>query len=273
MKARDRQRLDVELVQRALAETRSQAQALILAGQVTVNGKVETKAGHGVFNGDRIEVMQPARYVSRGGLKLEHALTVFGIVPRDWEVVDVGASTGGFTDCWLQFGARRVYAVDVGYGQLHWTLRHDARVVVRERCNARALALEQLDRTELLDAASIDVSFIGLRLILPPVARIVHPTGTVIALIKPQFEAGPRDLDAGVVRDPAVHRRVVSTVLEQAAACGLGVRSVVPSPILGPAGNREFLAWFQVGAVSQPIDVDQVVHRAWHKEGTAWETS
>lgn len=260
-------RLDLALVERGLVETRSKAQGLILAGQVRLNSQVENKAGRLVGNTDRLEVVTGLRYVSRGGLKLERALEAFHLSPKDWEIVDVGASTGGFTDCWLQYGAALVYAVDVGYGQLDWKLRSDSRVVVRERLNARYLTLDQLQRTDLVDAASIDASFIGLRLLLEPLVRVVRPGGSLVVLIKPQFEAGPERLGkGGVVRDPAVHRDVLERFLRHARELGYGVQDLIPSPIRGPEGNIEFLSWLVVQETSsQSIDVSAIVHQAWQE--------
>lgn len=260
-------RLDVRLVELGRAETRSRAAALILAGQVAVNGKRVTKAGAAVGPADRIAVTESLRYVSRGGLKLAQAIAAFGLDPAAWTVVDVGASTGGFTDCWLQHGAAAVYAVDVGYGQLDWRLRQDPRVVVHERVNARYLTLAQLGRTQPVDGASVDASFIGLGLLLRPLVGIVRPGGVIVALIKPQFEAGPRRIGrGGVVRDPAVHCAVLEAVSQQADALGLGLTGLVASPIRGRDGNIEFLGRFEhaPGTVS-PSEVSRVVEMAWGK--------
>jgi 23S rRNA (cytidine1920-2'-O)/16S rRNA (cytidine1409-2'-O)-methyltransferase len=183
-------------------------------------------------------------FVSRGGQKLEAALGKFGIRVADAVAADVGASTGGFTDCLLQHGARRVYAIDVGYGQLHWNLRNDPRVVVMERTNARHL----VSLPEVVEVVTVDVSFISLALILPAAVGWLGPSGSVVALIKPQFEAGVRDVEkGGVVRDSRVHRRVLEDVLWGAAQLDLGLRGLMRSPLQGPAGNIEFLAWWQLG--------------------------
>ena len=237
-------RLDQLLVERGFFATRSRARAAILAGQVRVDGRVVDKAGATVPPDAAIAVAaDPIPYVSRGGVKLEHALRAFDLVKAVEGVVaaDIGASTGGFTDCLLQHGARRVYAIDVGYGQLAWRLRQDPRVVVMERVNARHLA--PADLPEPVQLVTIDVSFISLRLILPAARGILVPGGGVIALIKPQFEAGPADVGkGGIVRDPAVHRRVLEEVTAAAEALGFGLLGLTASPIRGADGNREFLA-------------------------------
>lgn len=234
-----KERLDLLLVARGYAPSRAQAQALIRAGRVRVAGDLRDKPGTEVPLDAVIEVSAPPRYASRGGDKLEAALAAFGVDPQGKVCLDVGASTGGFTDCLLQRGAERVYAVDVGRGQLEWRLRNDPRVVVREGVNARYLRPEDLG--EPVDLATVDVSFISLRLILPPLGAIVRPGGDVIALVKPQFEAGRGAVRRGVVRDPAVHEAVVGGIAAFARD-GLGwtVYGTIPSPLLGPAGNREF---------------------------------
>jgi 23S rRNA (cytidine1920-2'-O)/16S rRNA (cytidine1409-2'-O)-methyltransferase len=239
-----RQRLDEALVARGLAETRSRARALILARDVTVNGLVVDRAGANVRPGDALALVEKARFASRGGEKLDHALDRFGIDVAGLVAADLGASTGGFTDCLLQRGAARVYAIDVGYGQLVERLRTDPRVVVMDRTNARNLdALP-----EPIGLAAIDVSFISLALVLPAVARILNPGGTCVPLIKPQFEAGRREVGkGGVVRDPATHRRVLLDVATAAQREGFGVRGLTASPLRGPAGNVEFLADLMLG--------------------------
>ncbi len=239
----ERQRLDEALVERGLAETRSRARALILAGDVLVNGVPVTRAGALVSDRDRIELRQRPRFVSRGGEKLAHALEVCRIDVQGRVCADIGASTGGFTDCLLQAGAQRVYAIDVGYGQLDPRLRSDPRVVVMERTNARYL--ERLP--EPVSLVTIDVSFISLTHILPVAARLLEPGGWCVALIKPQFEAGRQEVRRGVVRDPEVHRRVLKEVLTAAVDSGFQVRGLTKSPLLGPAGNVEFLACLQRG--------------------------
>ncbi|OQB27738.1 MAG: Hemolysin A [Chloroflexi bacterium ADurb.Bin180] len=236
--AMDRERLDILVHERGLAESRELARRYILAGQVTVNGRLEDKPGTRVGREAAIVVEQACQYVSRGGLKLEAALSAFAIDPTGWVVGDVGASTGGFTDCLLQKGAARVYAIDVGYGQLAWRLRLDPRVVVMERVNVRYLR----ELPEPLDLVTIDVSFISLRLALPPVLRLLKPAGQAIALIKPQFEAGRQQVGkGGVVRDAAVHRSVLEEMLAWAATQNLSTHGLIVSPLRGPAGNIEFL--------------------------------
>lgn len=233
------------MAERHLAESRARARALIMAGSVSVDGRVETKPGSMVRADAEIIVREGLPYVSRGGLKLAHALDRFGIEVAGRVCLDVGASTGGFTDVLLQRGARRVYAVDVGYGQLHWRLRNDPRVVVMERTNIRTL--ERLP--EPIDLASIDVSFISLKLVLPPTRRLLAERGIVVALVKPQFEAGRKQVGkGGVVRDREVHRQVLEQIAAFAHGLGFSIIGVTASPILGPAGNREFLMGLSLDA-------------------------
>jgi len=247
----NRQRLDQLLVDRGLAETRSRAQALILAGKVWVgegdSARHDRKAGDLVPIETPLSVAGPDPYVSRGGHKLAAALDAFGIDPTGRVCLDVGASTGGFTDVLLQRGAARVYAVDVGRGQLADALRRDPRVVSMERTNARTLGPDSI--LEPVDLAVIDVSFISLGLILAPVVATFRtgPDAPIVALVKPQFEAGRGRTDHGVVRDPAIHREVLERVVAQAAELRFGARDVIASPILGPEGNREFLVHFAFG--------------------------
>lgn len=244
-------RLDLLLHRRGLAQSREQARRLILAGQVFVDGRRVDKAGAQVDEAAAIEVRQGLPYVSRGGLKLEHALRAFGIDPSGLVAADVGASTGGFTDCLLQRGAARVYAIDVGYGQLDWRLRQDPRVVVMERTNARYL--EALP--EPVSLVTIDASFISLTLILPQVQKWVAPGGQVVALIKPQFEAGPERVGkGGVVRDQDVHRDVLLTTLTWAQEHGWRILGLTRSPITGPKGNVEFLAWLGGAMGQEPME-------------------
>jgi 23S rRNA (cytidine1920-2'-O)/16S rRNA (cytidine1409-2'-O)-methyltransferase len=240
----DTVRLDVLLVERGLAPSRERAQALILAGQVLVEGRAVVKAGTRVPAGAVVTVVASDHpYVSRGGIKLAHALDVFALDPTGKDALDIGASTGGFTDVLLQRGARSVVALDVGHGQLAWKLRTDPRVVVIEGVNARTLAPEQLpEGHRSFDLVTIDVSFISLRLVLPAVPPLVRPGADIVALVKPQFEAGRREVGrGGIVREPAVHARVLREVEEAAAACGLVTLGSTPSPIEGADGNREFL--------------------------------
>ncbi|HYM21805.1 MAG TPA: TlyA family RNA methyltransferase [Vicinamibacterales bacterium] len=235
-----KKRLDVALVDLGLAATRERARALILAGQVTIDGQVVSKAGAPVPADARVALTTPDHpYASRGGVKLAHALDVFGVDPRGRRALDVGASTGGFTDVLLQRGAGSVVALDVGHGQLDWRLRNDPRVIVREGVNARALTANDVPHTVSL--ATIDVAFISLRLILPAIPPFLDPSADVIALVKPQFEAGREEVGRhGLVTDPAVHDAVVARVTEAAAALRLARRAMTPSPITGATGNREF---------------------------------
>ena len=242
-------RLDQLLVDRGLVETRSRAQALVLAGKVRVGAgdgaRLDLKPGDAVDAGSEIVVAQPEPFVSRGGHKLAAALDAFGIDPAGLTALDVGASTGGFTDVLLQRGARHVYALDVGRGQLAERLRHDPRVTSMERTNARTLTATALP--EPIDLAVVDVSFISLDKVLGPVASTLAPRAPIVALVKPQFEAGKGRTDHGVVRDPAVHRQVLERIVVVAAERGFGTRAVIASPILGPEGNREFLVHLAPG--------------------------
>ncbi len=233
-------RLDKLLVSRDLAETRHKAQALIGAGQVLVNGLRVDKAGCMVDSAAALQVRGEEPYVSRGGYKLAGGLDAFQLDPGGLVCADIGASTGGFTDCLLQRGAAKVYAIDVGYGQLAWKLRQDPRVVVMERTNARHL--QPGDLPEPLDLAVIDASFISLRLLLPPLLPLFRENPHIVALIKPQFEVGRERLGkGGVVRDPELHQQVVTEIGSFALELGLEVLGVAESPIQGPKGNREFL--------------------------------
>jgi 23S rRNA (cytidine1920-2'-O)/16S rRNA (cytidine1409-2'-O)-methyltransferase len=244
-----RVRLDQLIVERGLAESRSRAQALLLGGKVRVGAgdaaRFDRKPGDLVDPATPLEVEAPEPYVSRGGHKLAAALDAFAIDPAGRVCLDVGASTGGFTDVLLQRGARRVYAVDVGRGQLAEALRRDSRVVAMERMNARTLAADSLP--EPVSLATVDVSFISLRLVLAPIASTFEAAGgDLVPLVKPQFEAGRPEVRQGVVRDPAVHARVLRNVAEAALEAGLEPVGAVASPILGPEGNREFLLHLRV---------------------------
>lgn len=243
-----RERLDKLLVDRGMVPSRERARALIMAGQVVVGDHVVDKAGHQVSVDAAIRLKgDDIPYVSRGGLKLAKALTAFEISVAGLTVMDVGASTGGFTDCLLQHGAAKVYAVDVGYGQLAWKLRQDERVVNLEKCNIRYLEPETLG--ERVDMAVIDASFISLAKVLPNTLRHLRPGGSVVALIKPQFEVGKGEVGkGGVVRDEEKHRAVVRSIEELALGLGLTVAGVTDSPILGPKGNREFLIYLKMAA-------------------------
>ncbi len=237
-----KERLDVLLVSLGLAESRAKAQATIMAGEVYVNGQKADKSGMEVDITSNIEVRGSAcPYVSRGGLKLEKALRNFGVDPTGYVCSDSGASTGGFTDCLLQQGASKVFAIDVGYGQLAWKIRNDPRVVVMERTNIRYVTPEDLG--EMLDLSVIDVSFISLGLVLPVVKTLLKPTGQVLCLIKPQFEAGKDKVGKkGVVRDPAVHEEVLQNFISLAKSLDFTIRNLTFSPVKGPEGNIEFLA-------------------------------
>lgn len=255
-----KKRLDVELVDRGLVQSRERAKVVIMEGLVYVNGQKSDKAGTPVKEDDRIEVRgETLRYVSRGGKKLEKAMQVFPVVLEGCTCMDIGASTGGFTDCMLQNGAEKVYAVDVGYGQLAWKLRSDPRVVCLERTNARYLTHEQVP--EELDFASIDVSFISLKLILPAVHGLLREAGHVACLVKPQFEAGREKVGKkGVVRDPAVHREVLEHFLEHAKDSDFTVLDLTYSPIRGPEGNIEYLGYLEKGEWQErSFDLDALV--------------
>lgn len=237
----NKMRLDVALVERGLCESRQKAQAAIMAGLVTVNAQKVMKAGTGIIETDIIEVKGPAiPYVSRGGLKLEKAIKLWEIDLNGKICADIGASTGGFSDCMLQFGAAKVYAVDTGYGKLDWKIRTDPRVIALERTNARYLTREQVP--DPLDLASVDVSFISLRLILPALRNVIKDGGEVVCLIKPQFEAGRENVGKkGVVRDPAIHLQVLEHFLGYAKENTFSVKALTFSPIKGPEGNIEYL--------------------------------
>jgi 23S rRNA (cytidine1920-2'-O)/16S rRNA (cytidine1409-2'-O)-methyltransferase len=240
------QRLDQELVQRGLCESREKAKRAVMAGQVRINGQVAQKPSESVKASDRLELAEPEKFVGRGGYKLEHALDHFKLQVAGLTAIDLGASTGGFTDCLLQRGAASVYAVDVGQGQLAWKLRHDPRVVLMEKTNARELSPSRFPPPFApVDLIVIDCSFISLRKILPAAVALLKASGNIIALIKPQFEAGKAEADkgAGVIRDPAIHERVLSDLKAFVQAQpGLRWVEVTQSPVLGPAGNKEFLA-------------------------------
>jgi len=268
-------RLDVLLVERGLQESRQKAQATIMSGLVFVEGQRVDKPGTAVLNDAAIEVRGNAlKYVSRGGLKLEKAMATFPIDLKDNICADIGASTGGFTDCMLQNGAAKVYAVDVGYGQLAWKLRSDERVVCMERTNARYLTHEQIP--DELDFASVDVSFISLKLILPALCGILKDKGHVSCLVKPQFEAGREKVGKkGVVRDPAVHLEVLENFLIHAKESGFTVLGMTFSPIRGPEGNIEYLGYLEKGEwVEKEFDLKALVDASHetlkeHGEGNA----
>jgi 23S rRNA (cytidine1920-2'-O)/16S rRNA (cytidine1409-2'-O)-methyltransferase len=251
-----KKRLDVLLMERGLVESRERAQSLIMAGQVLVGDDVVDKPGKLVSEDGQVTVREGLPYVSRGGVKLEHALDRFGVDVTGRIAADVGASTGGFTDCLLQRGARRVYAIDVGYGQLAWRLRQDPRVVVLERTNIRYL--ESLP--EPVDLVTVDVAFISLELVLPKVVSLLQAEGEIVALIKPQFEAGREQVGkGGVVKDPAVHRAVLEDVLAWAISNGLRIRGLTLSPLRGPAGNLEFFAYLSRDQRLGSISVEEAI--------------
>lgn len=239
----ERSRLDILLVERGLAESRQRAVALILAGKVKVDGCQASKAGQRVSAEAKVELVpQNQTYVSRGGFKLASALDSFSLQVTNLVTMDVGASTGGFTDCLLQRGAKKVYAIDVGYGQLAWQLRQEPRVVILERCNVRYLTSEQV--TELVDLAVIDTSFISLTKVIPKVLEFVKRGGKLLALIKPQFEVDRGQVGkGGVVRDPELHKQVVRDIEDFCESQGMEVRGVKESSLLGPKGNREFFVY------------------------------
>lgn len=240
---RARRRLDSLLVERGLAESRAKAQALILAGRVEVVGKAGIKPGTLVDEDAAIAVTEPPPFVSRGGIKLDGALARFRLDVSGTVAADIGASTGGFTDCLLKRGAKRVYAVDVGYGQLDYSLRQDARVVVMERVNARY----PVSLPEEVDLATIDVSFISVEKVLPSVRQLIKPGGYVVVLLKPQFEAKREEVGkGGVIKDPVVHARVLGRFIAWAAGAGLRLGNLIASPISGSSGNREFFVLLYV---------------------------
>jgi 23S rRNA (cytidine1920-2'-O)/16S rRNA (cytidine1409-2'-O)-methyltransferase len=234
-------RLDQLLVERGLVESREKARALILAGQVLVNGQRVDKAGHNVAVDAQVELLEQPRYVGRGGLKLEAALRHFDIQVAAKICMDVGSSTGGFTDCLLQHGAARVYAIDVGTAQLDWKLRNDPRVIVREQVNARYLSRD--DFPETIQLAVCDVSFISITMILPAIAKLLAEDAEMVILVKPQFELERRQVGkGGIIRDPELHQQACRRVEE--AVQRLGFRTgTIPSPILGAEGNQEFLLY------------------------------
>ncbi|HEV2128179.1 MAG TPA: TlyA family RNA methyltransferase [Thermomicrobiales bacterium] len=246
-------RLDIAMVERGLVENRSRAKAMILAGDVLVDGEAVSRAGAVVGAQSNISLKHKPQFVGRGGEKIDHALNRFDIDVAGKVVADLGACTGGFTDAVLQRGAVRVYAIDVGYGQLDFRLREDPRVVVMERTNARYL--EALP--DPIDVCMIDVSFISLNLMFPAVDRILAAAGVVVPLIKPQFEAGKGEVGkGGVVRDPAIHRSVLAKVVRQASEHGFRCEALTASPLTGPAGNHEFLGLFRRS--EEPVDEDEL---------------
>lgn len=257
-----KERLDILLVKRNLAPSREKAKAIIMSGSVFVDGQREDKAGSSFPEEVQIEVRgHTLPYVSRGGLKLEKALANFDVTVEGKVCTDVGASTGGFTDCMLKNGAAKVYAIDVGRGQLDWKLRQDERVVCMEKTNIRYVTPEDIG--EPVDFSSVDVSFISLSKVLPAIHGYLRERGEVVALIKPQFEAGRENVGKkGVVRDPAVHLEVIAGVLDFANEIGYAVQHLSYSPIKGPNGNIEYLAHYLLGAEAALVEPDAVVRQA-----------
>ena len=257
-----KERLDVLLVKRNLASSREKAKAIIMSGNVFVDGQREDKAGTSFSEEVQIEVRGHALpYVSRGGLKLEKAMKNFDVSMEGKVCTDVGSSTGGFTDCMLQNGAVKVFAIDVGHGQLDWKLRQDERVVCMEKTNIRYVQPEDLG--EPIDFSSIDVSFISLKHIFIPLKDILNENDDIVALIKPQFEAGKDEVGKkGIVKDPKTHLKVIENVIAYANECHLSLQALSFSPITGGEGNIEFLAHFKVGGVNNPIDIENVVNEA-----------
>ncbi|MDD4796841.1 MAG: TlyA family RNA methyltransferase [Eubacteriales bacterium] len=253
-------RLDVFMAEQAICESRELAQRLIMAGAVLVNGQKALKPSQKVADDAQVELEKEPPYVSRGGLKLEKALHAFGIAVQGLTVLDVGASTGGFTDCLLQNGAKKVYAIDVGYGQLHWKLRNDDRVVVMEKTNARHLTPDMLDAPAQM--AVMDVSFISIKLVLEAVFTCLAPGCAAVTLIKPQFEAPASRLRKGVVRHSADHEAVLVDMVRWFAEHGFTLLHLDFSPITGPKGNIEFLAHIRKGPAAPPPDVTQLVAAA-----------
>ena len=264
-RGQSKQRLDTLVVQRGLVESRERAKQLILAGEVVVSGSAQVKPGQLISSEADIVVKQPPRYVSRGGLKLEKALQVFQVDVCGRIAIDVGASTGGFTDCLLQHGAKFVYAVDVGHGQLAWKIRQDPRVCVIEGTNIRTIDVNRFESP--IKIGVVDVSFISLQKVLPVITQIVDPTGAVLALVKPQFEAGRKHVGkGGVVRDTRVHVQVLRDLIQFIHGLNQSVMEISYSPIRGPAGNIEYLIWFKAGTGGASVDWEkraaQVVQEA-----------
>lgn len=253
-----KKRLDILLTEQGLFPSREKARGVIMAGQVYVNGQKADKAGMQVNEEDKLEVRgEPARYVSRGGVKLEKAMSTFPISLTDAVCMDIGASTGGFTDCMLQNGAKKVFAVDVGYGQLAWNLRVDERVINMERTNIRYVTPEQIGQP--IDFISVDVSFISLKLVLPVAVQLLREGGEAVCLVKPQFEAGRENVGKkGVVRDAAVHRQVLENALVYARANHLTPLGLTFSPVKGPEGNIEYLMYLRKGG-REEADLEQQV--------------
>lgn len=267
-RSQKKQRLDTLLVERGLVESRERAKRLILAGEVVVSGSAQVKPGLLIPTETEIVVKQPLRYVSRGGLKLEKALQVFQVDVRGKVAIDVGASTGGFTDCLLQHGAKFVYAVDVGQGQLAWKIRQDPRVCVIEGTNIRTIDVNRFEPS--VEIGVVDVSFISLQKVLPVVTQIINPMGDVLVLVKPQFEAGRKHVGkGGVVRDAGVHVQVLRDLIRFTRGSDLSVMGISYSPIRGPAGNIEYLIWFKARPKASSTDWEKCAAQVVQEANTA----
>ena len=254
-------RLDQLLVERGIVESREKARRLIMAGEVLVEGEIVDKPGKKVRVDSKIEVKEKERYVGRGGYKIESAWEELGFDVSGKVVCDIGSSTGGFTDFLLQKGAKKVYAVDVGRGQLHWKLRNDPRVVVMEKFNARYLTEEDLG--EKVDFVTCDVSFISVKKIISAIRRILKDGGEALILIKPQFEAGKRDVKGGVVKDKGVQKRVLRDIIDELGRSGFSIKGLTFSKVKGMKGNIEYFVFVKKGGGSGKVDPDEVVERAW----------
>ncbi len=252
-------RVDLYLYEHKMVESRSLAQRLVMAGEIIVNGEKVLKPSQQIDEKAKVEIIKGPKFVSRGGEKLEGGLKSFGLVNLvDKICADVGSSTGGFTDCLLQNGAKKVYAIDVGFGILHWNLRNDPRVVVMERTNARNV----VSLPDAIDFVTVDASFISLKVLLPVIKNWLHTESKIVMLIKPQFEAGRKDAakGAGVIRDPDIHRKILLETIEFATMIGYKLEGLIISPLKGPKGNIEFLAHLSVGAEDNKEKIEEVVN-------------
>ncbi len=256
MSDENKKRLDIAMYECGLTQSRQRAQSLIMAGKVMVNNKTQDKPGAMVSNGDSIALKEPdLNFVSRGGIKLEAALKGFNVDVKELICLDVGASTGGFTDCLLKYGAKKVYAIDVGYGQLAWALRQNEKVVPIERTNIRYMLPDALGC--LVDFATVDVSFISLKTVIPVVLKFLKKNASIIALIKPQFEVGKGKVGkGGVVKDNLLHNEVVNSLSDYFIKIGLNIKNIIPSPIIGPKGNKEFLIYMKYQKAIDTINLD-----------------
>lgn len=252
-------RVDVYLYEHKMVESRSLAQRLVMAGEVIVNGEKVLKPSQQIDDKSTVEIIKGPKFVSRGGEKLEGGLSSFGLVNLANKIcVDVGSSTGGFTDCLIQNGAKKVYAIDVGFGILHWKLRNDPRVVVMERTNARNV----VSLPDAIDLVTVDASFISLKVLLPVIKNWLHEESQIVMLIKPQFEAGRKDAarGAGVIRDPDIHRKILVETLDFAILNGFRFEGLIISPLKGPKGNIEFLAHLSVGEEASKEKIEEAIH-------------